>query len=758
MKRLVLALILALISLSTNAKSIELVKDNKTEYRIIIPNNSNLNTRYAAELFQSNIEKISGVRIPIRTDNQRPRKKEVLIGKTNRIKNYNETQGLVRYYTNKQRLVIYGTENWLEKDNEFDIYAVVEFLERELGVRKYSPDSEYYPKIKAIVLDKNKLDYSFKPINIYRQVRSKFTRENKDFKFWLKQHIQEDLFAKGYFVHTFERLVPRAKYFESNPEYYSLIGDKRMHDQLCLTNPEVRDIVIAKLREEMKTQPDALVWSVSQSDNFSYCSCENCKAINDREESPSGALIEFVNSIAREFPDKIISTLAYQYSRKAPKHLRPEDNVQIMLCTIEEDRNISIEEKGEITNQTNPEARSFAKDIRDWGRISNNIFLWDYEVNFDYSVSPFPNLHTIKPNLEFFIKNNAYQHFQQANSEVGHEFAELKTYLISKLLWDIEVDMDEVVNDFLKGYYGEASAYIRKYIDTLEYYGRKSGDFLDIYGPPTNHANSFLSQEYVDIYTSLLDRAEEAVKNDPILLLRTRTARLPLWFAIMEIGKADMFGKRGWYYEDEAGRFILRQEMKDNLENFYSTSMDAKVGNINESNISPKEYYESTKRFVDIKVENNLAFRKKVLANPMPSESYSNGDMSTLTNGVNGDSEYKIHWLGWNGLDFVLYLDLGETHNNKTIKLSSLYFPKSWILHPKKVIAYTSLDGENYQKIGEVEVGDIQNDEEVIREYIFDSDKLRYIRLEIESTQVLPYWHASQGGRSWVFLDELIVE
>lgn len=146
------------------------------------------------------------------------------------------------------------------------------------------------------------MNYKYQPKNTYRQVRSQFTRRNPDFRLWLKQHLQEDMFAEGYFVHTFEKLVPRAVYFENHPEYYSLINGKRMHDQLCLTNPEVLNIVIDKLKEEMLKQPNAKVWSVSQTDNFSYCSCDKCRAINEREESPSGALISFINKVAREFP------------------------------------------------------------------------------------------------------------------------------------------------------------------------------------------------------------------------------------------------------------------------------------------------------------------------------------------------------------------------------------------------------------------------------------------------------------------------
>jgi len=59
-------------------------------------------------------------------------------------------------------------------------------------------------------------------------------------------------------------------------------------------------------------------------------------------------------------PDKVISTLAYQYSRRAPAGIKPEPNVNIMLCTIECNRSRPIE--------TDPANASFRQDIRDWSR------------------------------------------------------------------------------------------------------------------------------------------------------------------------------------------------------------------------------------------------------------------------------------------------------------------------------------------------------------------------------------------------------
>ncbi len=246
-------------------------------------------------------------------------------------------------------------------------------------------------------------------------------------------------------------------------------------------------------------------------------------------------MIRFVNEVAKHFPSKIISTLAYQYSRHAPAITKPADNVQVMLCTIELNRSKPIEQESG--------SQSFVKDIVDWGKICKHIYLWDYTIDFAHSVSPFPNLHVLQPNIQFFTRNNVRAHFQQSNSMKGQEFAELKLYLISRLLWNPDINTASVMDEFLGGYYGKAAPWIKKYIGQLQSELIKSGEGLDIYGHPVSHRNGFLSAGNINDYNSYFDRAVDAVISDSAQLMHVKISRLPLQYAIMEIGKNDMFGR-----------------------------------------------------------------------------------------------------------------------------------------------------------------------------------------------------------------------
>ena len=150
--------------------------------------------------------------------------------------------------------------------------------------------------------------------------------------------------------------------FPQHPEWYSLLDGKRVAEgsQLCLTQPELRQAFLAKLLNYLDTSwaaakaagaPPPLVFSVSQNDCLNPCQCANCQAIAQAEESECGPLLDFVNYLADgikgQYPEAYIDTLAYQYTQKAPKTIRPRDNVIVRLCDTESDPSQPITVGGE---------------------------------------------------------------------------------------------------------------------------------------------------------------------------------------------------------------------------------------------------------------------------------------------------------------------------------------------------------------------------------------------------------------------------
>ena len=128
------------------------------------------------------------------------------------------------------------------------------------------------------------------------------------------------------------------------------------------------EIVSARVDSIFKANPGRNMISVSQNDgNFTNCSCDACKAVDEMEGSPSGTIIHFLNKLAERFPDKEFSTLAYLYSVPPPKYVKPLPNVNIMLCDIDCYREVSLTE--------NASGREFVKNLEGWAEISDYICL-----------------------------------------------------------------------------------------------------------------------------------------------------------------------------------------------------------------------------------------------------------------------------------------------------------------------------------------------------------------------------------------------
>ena len=627
-------------------------------------------------------------------------------------------------------------------------YAVIRLLENYFDCSYWSPGFKVIPS-------KNNVEIT--PIYIHHAPRNDvriinlYYNEDQEFRDWNRLNTIEEVYPEGYFVHTFHRLIPWETYFEKHPEYFALQNGKRVIDQLCTSNGEVRDLIEQKLRVEMSAQPTKTKWSVSQNDNFTYCQCDKCSQQIKQYDSPSGPIIDLVNDIANRFPDKIISTLAYQYSRKAPKNIKPVSNVEVMLCTIEMYRHAPIE--------TNPESADFKKDIEDWGKICSNIYLWDYTINFNHSISPFPNLRVLQPNIQFFTKNNVNALFEQSNSSIGYEFAELKVYLLSKLMWNPHINFDTELDKFLKGYYGSAAKYLKEYILELEKQMELNKSKLWIYEHPVVHQDGLLSRENIEKYKSYFDQAEAIVAKDSAILNHVKLARLPIQYAEMEIATNNMFSERGWY-QMQNKTSVPNLQLFETLNDFEKTCIENNVPTVNESKLTPEVYISSLRKMIDVNIEGNLAFEKKVTTSVTADEKYQKGDLSFLTNGVSGASDYNIHWLGWFGKSTELVLDLEKAVSAAKIEIHSLWNGKSWILHPSKVTCSISQDGKSFTNIGSIEISGTQENEETIRSFVFHpkSTNFRYVKFDLQKVDKLPNWHASAGEPAWFFIDEIIVK
>ena len=424
------------------------------------------------------------------------------------------------------------------------IYGVYEFLE-SLGCRFFTHNCEKIPTIPELEIG----EYSMKkkPVLEYREHNYADAVQNPKFAVKCRFNGAHHKIPKhmgaympyAWFVHSFEKMMPTSVYGEAHPEYYSLVDGKRVirgggRTQLCLTNPEVLQICIESTRKQLLEHPEAKIISISQNDWLGNCQCEACTAIDREEGSPAGTLLRFVNAIAEaleeEFPDVIFDTLAYQYTRQAPKITRNRKNVCVRLCSIECCFAHPFESCNDTTRSlTRPDGTvtNFITDLRDWGKICDRMYIWDYTTCFAHYPTPHPNWRVLQPNVQAMVKNNVKGIFEQAcgASRGNVDFNELRLYLISKLLWDPDCDIWKHRQEFMEYYYGDAAPVLMEYLDLLCDIVEKENIHVGFNDQPTH---AFLAEERLDQYDALFDKAAAAVAGDALRLWRVEKNRLSI--------------------------------------------------------------------------------------------------------------------------------------------------------------------------------------------------------------------------------------
>lgn len=521
---------------------ITLVANGKTDYGIILGANETETTAYAVAELQRWVKEMTGVEIPFvkHANDETPGMKRLVLFEVPPTTAYKgKAIGSDGYYYevgDSGELHVYGGSQ------RGILYAVYGLLEDQWGCKWFTPTVSSIPRRDTLTLP-DRIPGYVPPL----EYREPFTFESFDGDWTARNRCNSQaarLEARhggkiqyNGFVHTFDGLVPPTQYFAEHPEYFAEVNGKRLgeHTQLCCTNPDVVRLVTEGILKRIEETPEATVFSVSQNDWYYYCECAKCAAVAKREDSQIGPVLEMVNTVARavaqKHPDKLIDTLAYQWTRKPPKHLRPEPNVIVRLCSIE------CCFSHAFTKCDSPLNKDFVRDVKAWAKICDRLWVWDYVTTFASYLAPFPNLRVRQDNIEFFVKHNVTGIFEQdVYNTPGGEFSELSGYLGAKLLWNPKYDPEKAINEFLHGVYGDAAAPIRRYLDALHDKVERENLHVGIWATPEA---VYLTPDLMAFADQCFDEAEKAVAADPAILQRVQIARMSTDYVQIEHTRHD---------------------------------------------------------------------------------------------------------------------------------------------------------------------------------------------------------------------------
>lgn len=506
-------------------KDIALIKDGKTDFYIYVDKAEDSCVIEAADFLKDTLNNMVSGKIFDIINEYDVSRKLIVLKTLNSADNIKDDGYIIKTCDgniNISGICGSGTAN--------GIYA---FLEDVLGCMFVRSDFDYIPKTDTAYIDEINIlkNHDFKWRCIYQ-----YEVFSTDWYKKIQSNGTNDK-AWGSTCHTIFEYVNPDLYFENHPEYYSLRWGKRKADQLCLSNPDIYPIISKRLNEMIENNPQALYWDFSINDNLHYCQCKQCRKLYSKY-GKSGSMLLILNKLAKEHPDKIISTLAYTYNEKPPKNLQLEPNINISLAPIKSGQKYSFLFSG------SKKAKKTHDLIESWGKILKNVYIWDYIVNFQHVLLPYPNFDVQRDNLRFYKENNVKMVFHQGMRDPCCELADLRSYIMARQLRDIDCDIDSLMTKYLCVTYKKAAIYVAEYLQYMNELMRSKAKDLDLYDKPKQHRRDYLSTDAIKHYEKLIDMAFEAEKDDPEVLYRLEEIKINVLYAKITEASFDKEGKR----------------------------------------------------------------------------------------------------------------------------------------------------------------------------------------------------------------------
>jgi len=290
--------------------------------------------------------------------------------------------------------------------------------------------------------------------------------------------------------HRWAQFCSPEQYGKSHPEYFALVNgardtkprDGKHGNQPCTTNPDVVALIADKVAAQFDARPELDAYSISINDGLGFCECERCRALDDwagagahEEDAVDRATAEgpgvgkggraitdrifrFANEIAervsRRWPGKLLLIHVYSLFRTPPKRVSLHPSIIAQFCTPTPQQAFQ------------PFFESEIETLSRLGTYAQRIGMYDYLQAGKRGGLPIVLPHVIKQSIAAYHRAGARYYATQC----GHGFAvgALNYYVLTRLLWDPETDVDAVMEDFCRAGFGQVAHIVRAYFDAFE--------------------------------------------------------------------------------------------------------------------------------------------------------------------------------------------------------------------------------------------------------------------------------------------------
>ncbi|MBE7080648.1 MAG: DUF4838 domain-containing protein [Clostridiales bacterium] len=372
------------------------------------------------------------------------------------------------------------------------LYGVYDFLKDAIDYEFYAADEIHIEKKKNIPL----YDYTGYIVNPAFQIRSLVHAEMRDdslsnmryrmiyptesYGFVNWGHGQTSKYVKRTAPCTCGEPGCEGKtYYQHHPDWFST-----ENSQLCYTGGEVLERVTAeRFIDYFKQFPDATYFMFGQEDVIGHCDCDRCKqAMVDYGANQGGLQVAFMNNVIeiandwleKNQPGRKVFYVVYAYygTRMAPvvktesgeikpysDRVVPHDDLLVFYTPIETNYAYQLESgiNADIYN-----------DLYGWGKIADGqILMYLYDINFHAYLINFHNFNTVQGMYEECKELGVISITSQSASTYVTGFREMRSYVESWLMWDLNLSYTDLVQKFMKAYYKDAAEYMYEFYEIM---------------------------------------------------------------------------------------------------------------------------------------------------------------------------------------------------------------------------------------------------------------------------------------------------
>ena len=482
---------------NNSASNYYLIKDYKTDYKILAPAEPTKYETLAIELINDYVFKSVGIKFPVVTSNETitaDSAKYISVGDTSIMRKSGLSVSYEKYGDCGFRLVTLGDDVFIAGARsalrEGTYYGAQEFLYYIMDWRAYALD-----EIKYDIKDSIKL-INFDVVEIPefngRSIGSHNVRESEEYQRLLRSQVSSDTFIPELSGHSHFEILPPKTYYPEHPEWYVfedgynyLHEQAFFHGQICLSNPELIEEFSIQVAKLFNKYPTTNTVHLGQMDTQKVaCKCDGC--LKQQEGTNfSGSMVIFVNKVARRVAEIIQQTqpdrqlyfrmFAYQKTLPSPTHeengvlvadkpeVIPDKNVTVQFCPDSAKSAIAMED------ERNAE---YFNHLKGWKVVTDKIDVWIYNVNFETYYISNKNWDIMLQNIRTFSENGVTRMYLQSHIwRQMNTMAEMRMWVESKLMWNSSLDYMELAYEFMENYYGITAPIVKEaYDSTTTYY------------------------------------------------------------------------------------------------------------------------------------------------------------------------------------------------------------------------------------------------------------------------------------------------